>query len=49
MFGTRGRGPMRWATREESGESRATAGFLLGLGAVMLAVGTVVDGRRSLV
>ena len=49
MFGSRGKGPVRWATPEETGDAGATAGFLLGLGAVMLVVGTVVDGRRSLV
>lgn len=49
MFGSRGKGPVRWATPEERGDAGATAGFLLGLGAVMMVAGTVVDGRRSLV
>jgi len=49
MFGTRGGGPIRWATGEERGESLATSAFLLGMGAVFIVLGTLVDGRRALV
>lgn len=49
MFGSRNKGPVRWATPEERGDVGATAAFLLGLGAVLLVAGTVVDGRRSII
>jgi len=49
LFGMRGGGPIRWATGEELGESIATAGFLLGMGVVLIVLGTIVDGRRALV
>ena len=49
MLGTRGGGPIRWATGEERGESLATSAFLLGMGAVFIVLGTLVDGRRALV
>jgi hypothetical protein len=42
-------GPVRWATPDEVGESYATAGLLVTLGVVLIAAGTVVDGRRALV
>jgi hypothetical protein len=44
-----GAGPARWATPEEVSESYATAGLLLTLGFAMIAIGTVIDGRRALV
>ena len=49
MLGTRAGGPLRWATGEERGESIATAGFLLGMGVLLIVLGTIVDGRRALV
>ena len=49
MLGVRGGGPIRWATGEELGESVATAGFLLGMGVVLIVLGTIIDGRRALV
>jgi hypothetical protein len=49
MLGNRAGGPIRWATGEERGESVATAGFLLGMGAILIVLGTIVDGRRALV
>ena len=49
MFGSRGRGPVRWATPEERGHAGATAVFLLGLGVAMLVAGTIVDGRRAVI
>jgi hypothetical protein len=42
-------GPVRWATPEEVGESYATAGLLVTLGMLLIAAGTIVDGRRALV
>jgi len=49
MLGVRGGGPIRWATGEELGETVATAGFLLGMGVVLIVLGTIIDGRRALV
>jgi hypothetical protein len=42
-------GPVRWATPDEFGESYATAGLLVTLGVVLIAAGTVIDGRRAVV
>jgi hypothetical protein len=42
-------GPVRWASPEEVGESYATAGLLVTLGFLLIALGTFVDGRRALV
>ncbi len=42
-------GPVRWASPDEVGESYATAGLLVVLGVLLIAAGTVVDGRRAAV
>lgn len=42
-------GPVRWASPDEVGESYATAGLLVTLGVLLIAMGTFVDGRRALV
>jgi hypothetical protein len=42
-------GPVRWATADEVGESYATAGLLVTLGVVLIALGAFLDDRRSAV
>ena len=44
-----GGGKARWATPDEFGDSYATAGLLLSLGVLMIALGSAVDDRRALV